>query len=261
MLRSQICLHNPPQIKGVGIPRHGEAHMIDECFLPSLWCFHIYSYHAHLELDGAPHELHPGYASVIPPGTRMVYHYEGPSDHVYWHFRPSVGEQTVGIPMVIDLGERYLEMDERARRAAAEISVRTPLARATLWALLCEVAEMASGEKLLARPSRPPIVELALRHIEQRISGQISVALLCEELGVSYGYLGRLFKSCLGRTVLEHVRYRRAEQAHHLIVSTTLPLKVIARAVGVPNLQQFNRLMHEMKGISPRALRRVSFDD
>jgi methylphosphotriester-DNA--protein-cysteine methyltransferase len=55
--------------------------------------------------------------------------------------------------------------------------------------------------------------------------------------------------------VSEYIRRRRADRAEHLLRSTTLPIKVIARSVGVPNLQRFNRLMNETKGAGPRIIR------
>ena len=56
-------------------------------------------------------------------------------------------------------------------------------------------------------------------------------------------------------SVLGYVRSRRSQHAEDLLMSTTLPIKAIARAVGVPDLQQFNRLMRDSKGLCPRAIR------
>ncbi len=239
----------------MGIPRHGEAQPVDDFFLAEHWSFHIYSYRALLELDGVPFEIHPGSASIVPPGTRTVYRYSGTSEHVYFHFRLSDGEPTVELPMVVDLGDSYAAMDERARRAVGRSTHDTAYPRAALWALLCELAEGEQQGASVCPATCHPIVETAVNHIEQRLAGPLTVARLCEEVGVSYGYLGRLFKIWLGCSVLGHVRARRAEHAEHLIVSTTLPIKVVARAVGVPDLQQFNRRMRQVKGASPRAIR------
>lgn len=240
----------------MGIPRHGEAQPVDDFVLPDLWCFHIYSYHAVLELNGAPQIIQPGHASIVPPGVRTVYRYQGPSDHVYFHFEPVDDKPKVELPMVIGLGERFKSMDDRARKAVSYFPPNRAYPRSALWSLLCEYSEIAMPDQMPSLTSSHPLVDMAVKHIEQRLAGEITVSRLCEEVGVSYGYLGRLFKSWLGCSVLEHIRNRRADHAEHLITSTTMPIKVIARAVGVPNLQQFNRMMRLMKGESPRSLRK-----
>ncbi len=242
----------------MGVPRHGEASFVDDFLLPEHWCFHIYSYHAILELDGVPYSISPGYASVIPPNTRMVYRYKGPSEHVYFHFRDPGGELLTEFATIFDLGEHYNSMDDRARKAVGRTLLDAAYPVATLWSLLCEASDHQAhlGES----PHGNAIVAAAIRHIEQRLAEPLSVAQLCVEVGVSYGYVTRLFKHHLGLSVMEYVRTRRANQAEHLIRSTTLPIKTIARNVGVPDLGQFNRLMRQMKGLSPRSIRRQEYD-
>ncbi|AIE83674.1 Transcriptional regulator, AraC family [Fimbriimonas ginsengisoli Gsoil 348] len=235
----------------MGIPRHGEATRSDNYLLPEHWCFHIYSYQATIELDGAPVLIRPGYASLVPPGVRMVYRYIGPSEHVYFHFKHDVGLRMVEVPVVFDLGDHYESMDIRARQAVGLGASNLTYATSALWTLLWESASLGDD----TADNGHPLVNMAIRHIEQRLSGPLSVSQLCSEVGVSYGYLTRLFKVWLGLPVSDYVRRRRADQAEHLLRSTTLPIKTIAKTVGVPDLQQFNRLIHREKGASPRAIR------
>lgn len=252
---AKLCLDIPPSVSAMGIPRHGEAKHYDDYLLPEHWCFHIYSYNATLELDGISHAIHPQYASLVPAGVRMVYRYSGPSEHVYFHFKPGSMGKAIEIPMVIPLGMHYESMDARARHAAGLAGQYPAYATATLWSLLWELADPGFHGVDRQLTDTHPLVNAAVRHIEQRLSGPISVEQLCVEVGVSYGYLTRLFKVWLGVPVSEYVSRRRAEQAEHLLTSTTLPIKVIARTIGVPDLQQFNRLMHRVKGASPRNIR------
>ncbi len=252
---ARLTLDAPPKISAMGIPRHGESTNSDSYLLPEHWCFHIYAYRGTLELDGCAHELRPGDASLIPPGVRMGYRYEGPSEHVYCHFKLSSGEHEMQLPMVLSLGSQYDSMDRRARQAVLRGRTDPSYSTAAFWNLLWEYADLCTG-KLDARPqTRHPLVGSAVQHIEQQLSSSLSVKRLCEEVGVSYGYLTRLFSQHLGVSVSEYVRSRRAEQAAHLLASTNMPIKAIARAVGVPRLSQFNRLMHDVYGQSPRSLR------
>jgi len=252
---SYLHIDSIPTVTAVGIPRHGESQSFDSYLLPEHWCFHIYSYQAVLELNGTPHSIHPGDASVVPPGVRMVYRYSGPSEHVYFHFKPQGIGKGQEIPMILPLGTAYESMDRRARSAIVRGRTDPAFVTATLWSLLWETADMWALQ-LGSQSSRyHPLVTMAIQHIEQRLSTPLSVSLLCKEVGVSYGYLTRLFRNELGTSVSEYVRSRRAEQAAHLLSSTNIPIKSIARSIGVPRLSQFNRLMHEQKGSGPRNLR------
>lgn len=244
----------------MGIPRHGEFQPEDSYLLPGHWCFHIYSYHGTLELNGESFPLAPGTASIIPPGTPIVYRYTGPSEHVYFHFRPGQGGRQVEIPSVLPLGDAYEEMDGRARRAVSQSMIEQAHARAALWSLLWDCVGLNRRPRVDTYRFHP-LVEAAIRQIEQILSDPIRVDQLCLAIGVSHGYLSRLFHREFGYTVLEYVRRRRSEHALHLLQSTTLPVKAIARAVGVPNLSQFSRLMRETQGASPRQLRAGPAED
>ena len=228
---------------------------MDTYLLSDHWCFHIYSYHAILEINGQPCSIFPGCASIIPPGTQMRYRYRGPSEHVYFHFRPAHGSPNADVAMIVDLGDHYSEMDRRARQSVIGSGIRSEFPTATLWSLLWEVVDLDRTHGRNRDLYGHPTVTAAINHIEQRLSKSLRVGQLCDEVGVSYGYLSRLFSRYLGVSVLEYVRSRRADRAEHLIRSTTLPIKTIAAYVGVPDLRQFNRLMHQTKGASPRAIR------
>jgi transcriptional regulator GlxA family with amidase domain len=70
--------------------------------------------------------------------------------------------------------------------------------------------------------------------------------------------LVRLFRRHLETTPVAYIRKRRAEHAKHLLIHTTLPMKSIARQIGLTDLQQFNKLLRKTLGRSPRAIRFAS---
>jgi transcriptional regulator GlxA family with amidase domain len=186
----------------------------------------------------------------------MVYRYAGSSEHVYFHFRHDSSTPQVTMPMVFDLGTHYGEFDDRARRAVGTAGLHPPAASAAVWALLWDSYALCQTQSTVDSLGNHPLVAITIRHIEQRLGGTITVAQLCKEVGVSNGYLTRLFQEQLGTSVSEYIRLRRLQQARHLLTSTTLPIKVIARSVGVPDLQQFNRFIHLGLGAGPREFRR-----
>lgn len=255
-----LPLDLPPAISATGIPRHGEASNTDSYLLPEHWCFHIYGYHAKLELDGDVGTIQPGDASLVPPGVRMVYRYFGPSEHVYFHFKTDLGGRALALPMTLSLGSHYDSMDRRARDAVKRARTDPSYSVAVLWTLLWEYADLSTGKSEASLSTHNPLISMAVQHIEQCLALPFSVATLSQEIGVSNGYLTRLFHRELGLSVSNYIRRRRAEQALHLLTSTNMPIKAIARSIGVPQLTQFNRLLKNAYGEGPRAIRSMRRD-
>ena len=54
---------------------------------------------------------------------------------------------------------------------------------------------------------------------------------------------------------MDELRRMRLNEARLMILSTTLPLKAIAPAVGIGDEYQLSKLFRRQFGISPRALR------
>jgi transcriptional regulator GlxA family with amidase domain len=55
--------------------------------------------------------------------------------------------------------------------------------------------------------------------------------------------------------VVGYIRRLRTERARHLLVNSTLPVKAVAVQVGLPDLQQFNKVIRRELGRSPREVR------
>jgi transcriptional regulator GlxA family with amidase domain len=91
--------------------------------------------------------------------------------------------------------------------------------------------------------------------IECALAEPISVEELARSLDVSYGYISRLFRAETGDSVVAYIRRRRADRAEHLLRHSTMSIASIAASVGIPDLQQFNRLIHQTLGSSPRDVR------
>lgn len=184
----------------------------------------------------------------------MTYHYMGPSEHVYFHFQPTLQGKRHELPLVLSLGSSFQSFDGRARKAVLRARSDANYPLVVLWNLLWDYVDLSNAE-LVDDNNVHDLVGAAVNYIEQNLSLSLSVKTLCDQVGVSYGYLTRLFRRDLGMSVSEYVRQRRAEQASHLLMSTSMPIKAIARSVGVPSLTQFNRLMHGAFGHGPRAIR------
>lgn len=54
---------------------------------------------------------------------------------------------------------------------------------------------------------------------------------------------------------MAYIRRRRLERAHHLLRASTLSIPAVAAAVGIPDLQAFNKACRRELGAPPRVLR------
>ncbi len=246
-----LCLAEPPVLAQMSAGLHGSQSM-DRFQLPTLWSLHFYRYRATLELAGKTFPIRPGFVGITPPNQPVVYHYEGSSPHLYAHFRLSPGAATGTIPLMQDLGTRFPLLYAQFEEVALAPHLPRWRREARLWELLCQLTERPAPQTSL---TGHPAVTATIERIEQRLGEPLSIAQLAREAGVSYSYLGRLFQQQIGTSAIGYLRQRRIARAEHLLRESTLPIKSVAIAVGIPDLHLFNKTIRAALGASPRALR------
>jgi AraC-like DNA-binding protein len=158
------------------------------------------------------------------------------------------------LPVVQDAAASVGLLTELLQRA---IRARTqdcgPAAAASVWSALWCVADLA--EDAAVRPRRHPVVDAATAYIEAHLADPISVADVARRCGISHNQLTRLFGAHIGSTVVAYIRARRMARAHHLLTASTLPIAAVAAAVGLPDLQAFNKTCRREFGVPPRRIR------
>ena len=247
-----VRLDAAPRVASVGLGVHGTTRRHDVFLLPDLWQLHLYRYSAELTVAGTAHPIRPGFVSLIPPGTQVHYHYRGRSEHLYAHLRlPETGEPRV-LPLMQDAGAAVPMLSSLLLQAIAAAPNTPARTTAEVWAVLWRVAE-------LTPPSAPggghPAVAAALAYIESHLAGPLPVPTIARAAGLSHNHLTRLFHAETGDTVVTHIRRRRLARARHLLRESTLSIPAIAAAVGIGDLQAFNKACRRELGASPRAVR------
>ena len=254
----QLHLGRPPQIAQVGIGVHGTASLRDVFLLPDLWQLHLYRYNAELDVDGVTHEIRPGCVSLVAPGRTVEYRYQGRSEHHYAHFRlgdTGADDQPRAVPLMQNAGTHAPLLTDLLQRAVTASADAPAHATAEVWAALWRVSSIAATH----RPDLPhPALSAALSEIEANLADPLSVPDVARRVGVSHNHLTRLFRAHTGETVVAYIRARRMQRARHLLQASTLPIATIAAAVGIPDLQAFNKVCRREFGLSPRAVRDVT---
>lgn len=101
-------------------------------------------------------------------------------------------------------------------------------------------------------------VAKALRFIRANVrGGELNVAVVARNAGVSRRLLEKRFRRELGYSVLDEIRRVRTDKIAQLLVETLMPVHEIAAALGFADVQHFARYFRSSKGMSPLAYRKT----
>lgn len=255
-MNTELSLAARPRLVKCGLVEHG-LHGREEYQLPAMWCLHLYFYEVRIEVRGKSYRILPGSLTLIPPGTRIVYHYSPRRHrHFFVHFTtPSKRSPAATLPLCQHLPQAKDELLDRLENIQRIRTHNTLHAEIALWALLWDLAE--SADRTGSAPSETPLSRRIEELIEAGLPGQIGVQHLAREVGISSTHVNRTVKARHGLTTVQLIRKRRLQRAYHLLLHSTMPIKLLAAECGVGDLQQFNKLMRREYGESPRVLRKL----
>lgn len=230
-------------------PRRMRFHMAD------VWCMHLYTYDARFWVDGEEHGLTSGSVSLIHPETVVEYDWHKPSTHVAAFFAfPKGAEADISAPAVFSPGKPFRQAYRDLEAAIGFLRDQHVRAEVTLWDVLWRFLGNLDATDARSRDTHPALQRM-LALIEEHLAEPLTVSELAEASSVSTNHLVRLVRQRFGTTVVGYLRRRRAEKAREWLLHSTLSIKAIAAAVGVPNLQYFYRIMKREFGLTPGEIR------
>jgi AraC-like DNA-binding protein len=241
-------------VQGLHGPNRTEYH----CLMHS-WSLHLCHYHAGIIINGVQAPIEPGYVRVLPPGTVTVCQYTEKARHLCAHFSfpdaKNDDEPQQQIRAVQDLNGNFGRIEQALEEGIASFPVSRRRAEVRLWDILWQLSEQPLPHEL-GLHAFPSHFEKAKDIIEERLSTRLNVAGIAAEVGLSHNQLTRLFRRHTGRTAVGYIRYRRLERAKHLLLNTTLSIKVIGDQVGMDDPSFFSKTFHAAFGASPQCLRK-----
>ncbi|QMV43971.1 response regulator transcription factor [Cohnella cholangitidis] len=95
-------------------------------------------------------------------------------------------------------------------------------------------------------------VDKTKKYIEARISEEITVEDIAQQVHLNSDYLTRIFKKELGISISKYIINRKMEIAKELLKRTDKSIGDIAMAVGYFNYSSFNRIFNKVVGMSPQ---------
>ncbi|MBE9078303.1 helix-turn-helix domain-containing protein [Romeria aff. gracilis LEGE 07310] len=95
-------------------------------------------------------------------------------------------------------------------------------------------------------------------YIRDRLSDNIQLSDLAQQLGLSQFHFSRLFKQSTGVSPYQYVLQQRVEEAKQLLKTTKLTIAEIALTCGFSSHSHLGKWFRQQTGMTPKAFRKVS---
>jgi AraC-like DNA-binding protein len=100
------------------------------------------------------------------------------------------------------------------------------------------------------------IVTRAKDYIDQHFHEAINITRVCQELSISHTYLDKQFQENMTFKPIQYLTSRRVGEAQRLLINApALSLTQVSLAVGITNVNYFQRIFKNFAGVSPQRFR------
>jgi len=210
----------------------------------------------------------PSQSILIPPDTPTSWHYSGPVDDVAFYFldpRSGVQERLSrlatmhGAPMqfsdpLVAAAARQL-VDELHSGGSADEQFMARLAGLMLEQVF-RVLTASNASGLHPRHVHFSRLQKVLRHINAHLTDALPSEQLARLAGVSESHFRRIFIDATGLPPHRYIQGRRLAQARKLLVTSELPIPVIADECGFYSQSHLTKGFKATHGTTPAAYRR-----
>jgi AraC-like DNA-binding protein len=118
-----------------------------------------------------------------------------------------------------------------------------------LFAQLCRTSEKKSTNKT------NQLLTQAIRIMHENVESPNNIADIAARLDISPEHLSRIFRQEIKTSPLTYLHRQKIRRACMLLADPQLPIKEIARRLGIPNVTNFTRFFKRHTGIPPSLFR------
>lgn len=98
--------------------------------------------------------------------------------------------------------------------------------------------------------------DFSVNYIKLNLHTPLSVAELCQKLGITQPYLYRIFMQQAGCSPKQYIMQRKLEQAKKLLEQTVYSISQIGNTIGFENVLEFSKFFSKHTCLSPTAYRK-----
>ena len=106
-------------------------------------------------------------------------------------------------------------------------------------------------------PVQDSRIKQCLSWIDSHLDSTVSVSDISSAANISERECQRLFKTCLHRSPMEYLLYRRLMKAAHMLTESDISITEAALACGFNNSSHFSRKFKELTGSTPAQYRKI----
>lgn len=99
-------------------------------------------------------------------------------------------------------------------------------------------------------------IQAAIRYMKHNYYRDISMSKISKHVGVTEGYLSRIFKTSTGESVMAYLSQIRVKKAMLLLSKTELPITDICAYIGIESRQYFDRVFKNQTELTPSEYRK-----
>ncbi len=216
----------------------------------SRWSIIYYHHPNALTVGMVTYPIAPGSVAFIAPNKRCAHAKIG--DDTWFDFftfqLPAQSGARMAIPHVVENMSHWLPDIRIASNRIVDTNIP---AAACVWHL------MWSSSKSVAVFRGEEALYEAEAYILHHLGDKISIPDLCKRFDIAPRKLLGMFRKEHGVSIQEYVLQKRVQEATRRLVATEDPIKNIAAEIGMADLQYFNKVMRQLTGRSPRAIREL----
>ena len=99
-------------------------------------------------------------------------------------------------------------------------------------------------------------LETVIQHMQANLKYEIHVVDLARKVGRSVAHFAELFRNTTGQPPYEYLTQLRMMKAFELLLTTSRPVREVAREVGFTDAEHFTEKFHRYMNVSPRQVAR-----
>lgn len=96
----------------------------------------------------------------------------------------------------------------------------------------------------------------ATMYISKHIGEKIYVQNIADELGISYGYLSKIFKEEMGMSLVDYINIIKVERIKELLINRDVSFEDAGASVGINDVKYLSRIFKKYTGITSSEYRR-----
>lgn len=271
---SKVVLQSSKRLPWKGIICEQRYHLAGEYTYPAfsahLICLHqgSPSFLEHIG-NGQSGVMSPGGIQIVPVGTACTWRHHSGTGFTNLLLMTEVIQQVAAdldynrIEILAHFGIQDPRIEHICQALLAELVVGGPSSRVYGEGLATALAAhlISSYSSTPRPPSKPtkgllvPPLRRLLSMIEDRLSEDLGLAELAQEVGLSQSHFVSQFRLSTGLSPHHYIVQRRVERAQSLLRSTKLSIDEVAIAVGFYDQSHLTRQMRHILGITPKYIR------